>query len=249
MDTDRWFDGARVKVRPDIAEAHTEYWRRLAAPGTWWTGAERVAIAAETRAARDCALCRERRAALSPSSVQGAHATAPGSTDALPAAAIDAVHRIVTDAARLSSTFVQGLGTEGVDDAHYVELVGVVVAMVSIDEMARGVGAEIMPLPEPVAGEPTLERPIEAKDDGAWVPLLPESRPKGENADLWPLRGPYVIRAMSLVPDAVRDLQLLSGAHYLPMEQVADMTKGRVLPRPSMELVAGRVSALNECFY
>jgi len=244
-----WFADAVAPVRADIAEAHGEYWRRLAHAGTWWTGAERVAIAAETRVARDCALCRERKAALSPNAVQGAHTTAPGSAEVLPEPALDAVHRIMTDAARLSSGFVQGLATQGVDDAHYVELVGVVVAMISIDEMARGMGASLAPLPEPIAGEPTRKRPAEVKDDGAWVPLLPEARPKGENADLWPARGPYVIRAMSLVPDAVRDLQLLSGAHYLPMHQVPDMTKSRVLPRPSMELVAGRVSALNECFY
>ncbi len=248
MEPESWFDDAVVTVRPDIGEAHSEYWRRLAGPGTWWTGAERVAIAAEARAARDCAFCRERRAALSPSSLQGEHETAPGAAERLPAPAIDAVHRIVTDAARLSSGFVKGLATRGVDDTHYVELVGIVVAIISIDEMARGVGASLAPLPEPRPGEPTRKRPDEAKDDGAWVAMLPESRPKGENADLWP-RGANVIRAMSLVPNAVRDLKLLSAAHYLPMEQVIDMERGGIMSRPQMELVAGRVSALNECFY
>ncbi len=248
MEPVSWFEDAIVPVRADIGEAHAEYWRRLAAPGTWWTGAERVAIAAESRAALDCKLCRERKVALSPNSVVGEHDTAPGSTECLPSAAIDAVHRIVTDAARLSSGFLRSIESEGVDDGRYVELVGIVVAMISIDEMARGVGAPLAPLPEPIPGEPTRKRPDEAKPDGAWVPMLPESQPKGENADLWP-RGANVIRAMSLVPNAVRDLKLLSAVHYLPMEQVIDMSQGGIMSRPQMELVAGRVSALNECFY
>ena len=37
---------------PDrIREAHVRSWERLAAPGAWWSGAERVSIAAECRRA------------------------------------------------------------------------------------------------------------------------------------------------------------------------------------------------------
>jgi hypothetical protein len=250
MQSDRWFAEAVVPMPPEFAEAHGAWWSRLAQPGTWWNGAERVAIAAEARAARDCALCRERRSALTPSAVTGEHDCAPGARETLPAAAIDAVHRIMTDATRLSAGYVNGLAAQGLDDAHYVELVGLVVHLMSIDEVARGVGAPPMPLPEPQAGEPTRIRPPEAAMDGAWVPMLPASRPSGENSDLWPLpKAPYVIRAMSLVPDAVRDLRMLSDVHYLPMLQLTDFSKGGELSRPQIELVAGRVSALNECFY
>ena len=65
------------------------------------TGAERVAIAREVRAARRCAFCAERRAALSPTAVSGAHDAA---TDLRPAI-VDAVHRVVTDPGRLSRCF------------------------------------------------------------------------------------------------------------------------------------------------
>jgi hypothetical protein len=53
------------------------------------------------------------------------------------------------------------------------------------------------------------------------------------------------------VPDAVRLVRALSAAQYVPMEQVADpgADPRRALDRPQIELVAGRVSALNECFY
>ena len=56
---------------------------------------------------------------------------------------------------------------------------------------------------------------------------------------------------MSLVPEAVRMLKRLSSAHYLPMELVpaAGASGGRALDRMQIELIAGRVSALNECFY
>jgi hypothetical protein len=48
----------------------------------------------------------------------------------------------------------------------------------------------------------------------------------------------------------VRTLNDLSAAHYLEMHQVPDPTASRgALSRPQMELVAGRVSALNGCFY
>ena len=32
-------------VREDLAEAHRLAWEHIAAPGTWWTGAQRVELA------------------------------------------------------------------------------------------------------------------------------------------------------------------------------------------------------------
>ena len=61
-----------------------------------------------------------------------------------------------------------------------------------------------------------------------------------------------VIKALSLVPDGVRWLKDLSNAQYLPMAagQMMDFSRGRgPLSRAQTELIAGRVSALNECFY
>jgi hypothetical protein len=52
------------------------------------------------------------------------------------------------------------------------------------------------------------------------------------------------------VPGEVQQLKLLSEAHDLPMDHVIDpRARLRTLSRPQMELIAGRVSALNECFY
>ena len=58
------YDRAGFAVRDDFARAHTRFWARLARPGAWWTGAERVDIAREVRAARECTLCAARKAAL-----------------------------------------------------------------------------------------------------------------------------------------------------------------------------------------
>ena len=239
-------------IRVDLVESHRRSWKRLAESGTWWTGAERIAIAAEGRAANDCALCRERKRALSPFSVVGEHDSVSGNT--LPPAAVDAVHRIVTDASRLSGTWVAGLAEQGVSDAHYVELLSVVVSVRSIDAFHRAMGIALEPLPEPVLGgaAPSRRRPSEAEKTDAYVAMLPSRKPQGENADLFPGPAPYVVRAMSLVPDAVRWLKDLSSAHYLSMEggQMLDFAKGRgPLSRAQTELIAGRVSAVNECFY
>jgi hypothetical protein len=45
-------------------------------------------------------------------------------------------------------------------------------------------------------------------------------------------------------------MRALGAAQYVPIERVPDVTfSERALTRAQMELVAGRVSALNECFY
>ena len=68
--------------------------------------------------------------------------------------------------------------------------------------------------------------------------------------DLFPDgRAPNVIRALSLVPDEVRGLKELSAAQYVPLKALFDLRAGRAIDRSQIELLAGRVSALNECFY
>ncbi len=241
-------DQVEDAIRDDLVLAHRQAWNRIASPGTWWTGRERVAIAAETRAADDCAFCRKRREALSPYSEEADHDTVTG--DVLSEVAIDAVHRIVTDATRLTQSWVSGLSRQGIPDTHYVELLSVVVSIRSIDGFHRAMGLRPEPLPEARSGEPSRERPSAAAPGEAWVPMLPNGRLKGDEADLWSSQTGNVIRALSLVPEAVRWLKELSAAHYLSEEAMTDFTRGRgPLSRAQTELIAGRVSAINECFY
>jgi hypothetical protein len=241
------YSAAPVPVRDDFAAAHTRFWKRLASPGAWWTGAERVAIAAEVRQAGRCALCKARKAARTPTAVEGQH----NHHGALPDAAVEVIHRVVTDPGRLSQKwFKQTLAAE-LSAEQYVEIIGTLVAMVSIDSFCRGIGVPLHPLPAPQLGAPSHYRPPGAVQEDAWVPMIPVDRATGAEADLYGgTAAGNVIRAMSLVPDEVRTLFDLSAAHYLPMGQVRDPSASAgALTRMQMELIAGRVSALRQCFY
>ena len=241
------YEHAPAPVRAAFAMSHQRYWDRLAAAGTWWTGAERVAIAHEARAARDCPNCRARKAALSPHTVGGSHTSA---TDLAPGA-VEVIHAVMNDAGRLTRTWYAARLADGLIDGQYVEIIGTVVALVSIDQFCRGIGVPEHPLPAPRPGEPSRYRPASAGPDEAWVPMVPTDNAGTPEADLWPAgRTGNVIRAMSLVPDEVRTLSDLSTVHYLPNAHVRDPSASQgCLSRPQMELIAGKVSILNDCFY
>ena len=240
-------------VRDDLTAAHARYWRRLARPGANWSGPERVAIAREVRHATGCAFCRRLRAALSPHALTGAHDLDPRNSDLLPAPAVDAIHRIVNDASRLTRRWYEQTLADGLTDARYVELVGTVVSVVSIDSFCRGIGVPLHPLPGPEPGAANGYRPPSAAHDGgSWVPMVPFDNSGSPEADLWPPnRTGNVIRALSLAPDEVRTLNDLGGAHYIEHGLVRDPSAGNggALSRAQIELVAGRVSILNDCFY
>jgi hypothetical protein len=241
------YDAVSVPVRADFAAAHNRFWQRLAAPGTWWTGAERVAMAAEVRNARACALCKARKDVLSPAGVQGQH----DHLGTLPDAAVDVIHRVTTDPGRLSKAWFEAIMASGLEAEQYVECIGTLVALISIDSFCRGIGAPLHPLPEPQAGAPSGYCPAGATQTDAWVPMIPPENAIGPEADLYGgLAVGNVIRAMSLVPDEVRTLQDLSTVHYLPSGQVRNPSAASgTLSRMQMELIAGRVSALHQCFY
>ena len=240
------YSGALAPVRKELVDVHRFFLEHIRSPGTWWTGEERVAIAAESRAAAGCTLCRSRKASLSPTAVAGRH----DGPHRLPENVVDTVHRIRTDPARLSKTWFDGVIAGGVDVARYVELVGVSTLTAGLDYFARAFGIAPFPLPAPRPGAPSRHRPAGAKPEGAWVPMIAPEDAVGPEADVY--NGgfvPNIMRALSLVPDEVRALRQTSGAHYVPVEQIPDPTVHRALTRPQMELVAARVSAINECFY
>ena len=239
------YAATEVPVRVDLVEAQRHLWQKLAEPGTWWTGAERVAIAAEVRKAWTCSICTDRKAALSPTAVAGEHDT----NGDLPAPVIEMIHRITTDPGRLSKDWYEKLLADDVEDTHYIEALGVVVRTVSIDSFCRGLGVPPHPLPTPVSGEPSRRRPPQAQMDVSWVPMIPNGQETGPDADVYfghPV--PNVIRAMSLVPDEVRSsIHSLLIAHYIEIPHALDPTSsgGRAISRAQIELIAARVSALS----
>ena len=243
------YSEAPYRIRDDIPEAHRLIWKMIAKPGNWWKGADRVAILSETRHAVHCELCKERQAALSPNSIKGEHALVTN----LPAPAVDAIHRIVTDASRLTEAWLNDLYTKGMTDGEYIELLGVVVAVISIDGFHRAMGMPPEPLPEPEAGETSGLRPEGLADLGAWIEMISPLKVAERESDLYGRnkQAGNVIAAMSLVPDSVRMLKILSGVHYLDIQDVANpgANGGRSITRPQIELIAGRVSSLSDCFY
>ncbi len=234
-------------VREDIVRAHGRVWERMACPGTWWTGAERVAMAAEARHATGCALCSERKRALSPYAIQGAHDT----LGVLPSPVVDVVHRIRTDPGRLTRAWFDGVMASGLADAQYVEIVGVVATVVGADTFARAIGVSPAPLPDPQPGGPSRLRPAAATDQGAWVPMIAPEDASGSEADLYGEARfvPNIRRALSLVPAEARGFADLSSVHYFAIDDMMDLTRQRAITRPQIELLAARVSALNQCFY
>ena len=242
------YSNSPYPIRQDIKKEFSKFWQRLAKPGSWWTGAERVAIARESRAAVDCSFCSERNQALSSYSVTGGHESDLG----LGPTAVDAVHRIVTDQNRITRSWVEGLPDAGLSTEGYVELTGIVVCVFSIDEFHRALGLPLEDMPEPVSGEPSHYRPAQAELGTGFVPMLPREGLTGAEENLWPNgRNANVIRALSLVPDALRDWLALSSAIYLSVEGMANLIgqDDRSINRMQMELIAARVSAINECFY
>jgi alkylhydroperoxidase family enzyme len=241
-------------MRTTLELAQNEAWRRLALPGTWWTGPERLAIAQECRAAADCALCSTRAAALSPLTVPGRHSVAEPS---LPAPAIEAIHRISSDPGRLGETWFLRLREAGLTEEAYVELVSVVAVTIAIDTFHRGSGLAPLPLPRAEPGEPTRRRPRGAKPGLGFVATLaPEDRTDAE-PDLYleypaPRRrsGANIQRALSLVPDAMTHWWDVLEELYQSGPQMRDYgVDYRAIGHAQIEMLAARVAALNRCEY
>lgn len=238
-----------IAIRPGLADAITTAWQRLAQPGTWWTGAERVAIAAETRQATRCELCRARKDALSPMHPKGDHDT----LGVLSYPAVDAIHRIRTDAGRLTERWFRGLMDGGLYDVEYVEIVSVVSIVSAIDTFDRAMGLPQRSLPEPQPGGPTRHRPKGAKSGLGWLETLAPNDVTDNDPDPFVRFGAYNIqRAMSLVPDAVIaffDLDVELYFYEADFPQRAVQIDERALSEAQIEMIAARAASLNGCYY
>jgi len=234
-------------VRGNIVSAQQLAWKRLAAAGTWWDGAMRVAIAAEARQAQHCGFCAARRKALSPHAVQGHHDSEGMLSDAL----TEVIHRIVTDQSRLTKAFYRIALKSGISDGEYVETIGVIATVIAIDGFTRAIGLPEFALPDPEPGEPSRHRPLGAKIDRAWVPTVsPEDVTEAEASLYDGLAGANIHRALSLVPAETTGFFDIDAVQYLPDAQLRDYgTEYRDLTHVQIELLAARVSALNQCVY
>ena len=248
--SNRLSDIVSVPVRDDLNAAHEGGWQHIARPGTWWDGKQRVAIAAETRNAMACRLCRKRAEAISPYTVAGDH----DALGDLPEPVVEVIHRLRTDSGRLTEAWYHRVLESGVSEAGYVEIVGVVSTTTALDTLARGLGAGSLALPAPEGGDPKRHRPGRAKRTLAWVPTLEPEDVTDLDPDPYPGKAPAHVfnihRAMSLVPDEVAEFFALDDALYLPQPAIRDFSKEfRAISHAQIELLAARVSAINRCTY
>jgi len=243
-------DIATVKpphIRADLASAIERSWRRLSGPGTWWSGAQRLRIVAETRNAVHCPLCHERKAALSPNAVAGTHA----SLGTLPDVVVDVIHRVRTDANRLSEAWIERVLAAGLSDAEYVEIVGIVATATGLDTFSRALGTAPAALPAPRAGAPSRRRPRGARKSIARVPTVSPADMTDEDVNPYPQYGQvHIQQALSLVPEAVIEFFDLDTALYLKQDWIRDFTREyRSLTHAQLELIASRASVINGCYY
>ena len=237
------YENSQHQLPDKLLGLHEKQFDALGAPGTWYDGGQRLAIAAEARTACCAAGLQDTDG--------GAQALRDAAELATPARRI-AAQLAANPQAFEYPVYQQALG-DGLSDAEYVEIVGLVSRITNFDVFARGIGVGVMPLPAASDGEPTRARPDTAIDEDAWAPTVPNGKRGGEIGKA--LYGddfqPYIIRSLSLVPDELRDHIELEEAQYLPLDKFfqLDYQHHDGLTRPQVEVVAGRVSAINECFY
>jgi len=234
-------------VRDAILKAHDETLRSFAAPGTWWNAAERCAIVAEARDARCEAGLQEPLESESSTVVDRA---------GLAETARRVARQVAVSTNDLDRSFCDQALADGLSDTEYTETVGIVALASALDVFARGIGVPSRALPSPQGGEPSGQRPTTARDEGAWVQSIPGGRRGGQEAiDTYgsdnPQAAPFVYRALSLVPEEAKSMIRHGTAQYLLLEEFMnpEFTLEPGITRPQVELVAARVSAINQCFY
>jgi hypothetical protein len=133
-----------------LRSAQAEAAARVAEPGDWLTGEQRVAVWREVRATTTNPPDLARQVEL------------------LPAAGVEVVRRLATDPGRLTRSWAERSIAE-VGEETYVELVGVTAIVTVLDWFSRAMGEPERPLPEPASGQPARLRPGGVGDVGAWV--------------------------------------------------------------------------------
>ncbi len=240
------YQAAAFTVRGPLAEAHQRVWDRLGRPGTWLDGPTRIKVCEEARHAPACELCARRKVALSPYTVEGVH----DHLQQLPTDWVEVVHRIVSDPGRLTQSWFQRVIADGLAVETYVEIVSLIAHITAIDTFAHALGLPRQPLPAPQPGAPKRYRPAEARLSDAWVPTIVWGEAGANEADYFVGPSSNIRRALTLVPDEARSFFDLASQQYLAGPEMRDFaTEYRAITHAQIELLAARVSALNQCTY
>lgn len=209
-------------VRPDLVRAHEQSLAHVAAPGSRFSAGRRLEIA---QVARDAFLAAE---------------PSPPWVRPFGDPALDVAYRVARHAGTITEQWYEQIISEGMHPIEWVEIVGIVVATVPPMAFARAIGASLPALPVAVEGEPHGREATElAPATLNWVPV---AAPADARAS--------VVQALSALPDEWDNLWRLAEAQYMSDAQMADPRWNRgTLSRPQMELAAGRISRIRECFF
>ncbi len=215
-----------------IGEAQNRARVGLGQAGDWLTGTQRQAVWVEVRDAASNTLDAERRDSLSPA----ASGTQHRATELLPQAGVEVAHRVATDPGRLTRSWADTQISE-LGAARYTEFVGVTAIAMVLDFFDIAMTGAPGVLPEIEIGEPARQVPDNVGDVGAWVPQT------------LGVTSANVSRTLSGVPETNRIWRDLVDSHYSRGAEFMSLEWDRPLSRPQVELVAARVTSLNECFY
>lgn len=211
-----------MEVREDLVDAHRASLHHVASPGACLTAVQRIRLA---EIARDAYVEAE---------------PSPPWVRRYPEATENLAYRLARHAGTLSIDLYDRAIAEGMSALAWVEVVGVVIATVPVVAFARAVGSDVEPFLRASSGRSKGRvAPDLADADLNWVPV---AAPADRTA--------AVVQALSALPDEFDNLWRLAAAQYMSDRQMEDpaWTRG-TLSRPQMELVAGRISKLRECFY
>ena len=239
-------EATNLHIRSDLTAAHAHVWEKLAAPGTWWNGSERLAVAEVVRVALG------ESDPVPPWDSASKSGRLPNSSR-ISSELQDAVYRLAVHAGTLTEGWYQKMrAATGVTPQQWVEIIEVTISVASVLRFAQLAGIDSPDLPEPLQGHPTRQTQPSKPAKHHWVPVVHLEDSTPELAPFYnglPALAP-VIRALSSVPAAMDTLFTLGDAKYIPMREMVDMnwTRG-TLSRRQIELVAGRLSAHRECFY
>lgn len=239
-------EATNLHIRSDLTAAHAHVWEKLAAPGTWWNGSERLAVAEVVRVALGDS------DPVPPWDSASKSGRLPNSSR-ISSELQDAVYRLAVHAGTLTEGWYQKMrDATGVTPQQWVEIIEVTISVASVLRFAQLAGIDSPDFPEPLQGQPTRQTQPSKPAKHHWVPVVHLEDSTAELAPFYnglPALAP-VIRALSSVPAAMDTLFTLGDAQYIPMREMVDMnwTRG-TLSRRQIELVAGRLSAHRECFY
>ncbi len=217
------YGNSGFEVKNEIVNAHRKSWKALSGAGSFWSGKDRVQIAEQARAAR------LQRKELP---FNRSHPSC-----SLPSAAIETAHTIAADAHKIDKSWAEAQTTQ-LGSGAYIEIASIVATIAAIDAFSEALGGDYEEFPRPLSGEPSGLQSQNVADIGAYVPMV----------DPW--HGPNVARAFSLVPAAnqlffsnVQQMYTSGGDGFSEIVWTGPLT------RPQAELLAARVSSVNECFY